>query len=386
MKSKLTLSLLLVMSAFQPAKGYGQSAAEPTQKERAPKKGTKAQKSKSAAAKKRKTPDEIRDERYEQALGWGSKKEAEKRRQEEAAAAAEISRGEQILQGQELFSFKTWVGSYTPKMDLNILFPASGEGANPDYAALEKEWAEAFPRFQKLQKRANDNTGGVRGEFEDPTLRGHVQSLYRVSLLRLRMSAPEQIGAWLRTEGEAWMRTWTALAFDEATPETLRFVSLQRQAYARELLQKRRSTQGAFPDEEVAFLLRSTQRPWPIDRVYMTEAKKTLTPGSQLVADGLVIDLQRFPFRTAEELRKVRRGGDLPGLKELDRVYTAEDVRLQQREEDLFAELALRCELGRYQKHYGSAAKSLDDLVKAGFLDKIPKNHATGKPWDMTQL
>lgn len=389
MKSKLTLSLLLVMTAFQPPRSWGQAKEPAPTKKVAPKKGSKA----GAAAKKRKTRDEIRDERYEQAFGWASKKEAERRRrEEELEAGTGPTRGELILQGQTLFSYRAWVGDYRPKLELAPLFPASGEppGAGeapaPDYAALEKEWAEALPRYQKLQAHVAANTASPRGELEDPTLRERVADLYRVSLLRLRLSGAAQVGAWLRTEGDTWMRAWTAIAFDEATPEAIRFVSAQRQAFARELLAKRRAAGAEFPDEEVAFLLRETRWPWPIDRAFMTEARKSLKPGAQLVANGLAGDLQKHPHRSLAELRRIRRGGDLPGLAELDRVYTAEDVKLRQREEDLLHELRLRCELGRYLRTQGGAAKSLEELVKAGFLDRIPTNHATGKPWAITQL
>ncbi|MBX3018994.1 MAG: hypothetical protein KF767_13995 [Bdellovibrionaceae bacterium] len=390
MKSKLTLSLLLVMTAFQPLRSFGQGEPVAPPKESAPKKGTKAKGSSKNASKKRKTPEEIHDEKYEKALGWASKKEADRRRRREALEAdAGPSREELILKGQELFRFREWVGSYQPKMEMAPLFPSGGEGVAPDYAALEKEWAEAFPRFQKLQARTVENIGSPRGELEDLELREKVRALYRVSLLRLRLSGAEQVGAWLRTEGETWLRAWTAVAFDESTAEAIRFVSGERQDFARELLAKRRSViqaGGAFPDEEVAFILRSMQRPWPIDRVFMTEARKTLKPGSQMVANGIAGDLQRLPDRSLAQLRKIRRGGNLPGLAELDRFYTEDDVKLRQREEDLFHELILRCELGRYQKQHGAPAKSLEDLVKAGFLDKIPTNSATGKPWAITQL
>lgn len=377
MKSKLTLSLLLVVTSFQPWRSGAQGPVAPA-RDLPPKK---------ASPKKRKSTEPSHDEKYEKALGWASHKEAaRRRRQEEAEKAPVVSRTEEILRGQKAFTYRDWVGDYRPKLPLATLFPASGERPLPDYEALDAEWKWLLPRFELLRAHVTENTGSPRGDLEEAALRERVAAIFRVSLLRLRLSGAEQVGAWLRTEGETWMRALTAIAFDEATPEALRFVSGERQEYARELLAKRRAAPTAFPDREVAFLLAEERRPWPVDRVFMTEARKSLKPAVQMVANGIANDLQKYPDRSLTELRKMRRGGDLPGLAELDRVYTPEDVKLRGREDDLFNELRLRCELGRFEREKGAPARSLEDLVKAGFLDKIPAHSETGKSWSITQL
>lgn len=331
------------------------------------------------------------EQKYEEALGEHSAKRAKIREARQAEQDAQLgpSQAELILQGKPVFAWSKWVGEYAPKIDLVALFPAdfTAPRSAPEYLALEKEWAQVRPRFEILRERTTEQLGSARGDLENPELRLKIAQIYKISLLRLRLSGADQTGAWALTEGDIWMRALTAMAFDESTSETMRWVSEQRSLYAGEMLAKMKSLPIAtFRMDPLHQHLRQLKLPWPVDRIYLTESRKVLKPGAQLVANGLSGDLQKFPFKDLESLRRARRGVDASGLAALDLVYTLADVQLRQKEDDLFNEYRLRVARALFEKRQGALVKDLEQLKAAGLIDRVPIHHVSGQFWSITQL
>lgn len=308
----------------------------------------------------------------------------------------ELTRAESILRGSSLFSLRQWAGDYQPQLDLLPLFPAKLEAApSVDWGALAKEWKLVAPRFDKLRVSQAKQEALVRGEMQDPALRKSVEALLQVSLLRLRVLPAQQVALWIETEGATWQGLMVAAAFDDASILGLRAAVDLRFMYWREWLLKVKKSLAmvnapansvALPLTEISRHLNAASMVWPVDRVLITESRKTLLPAAQLVANGMGVELQKNPYRSLAEIRGHLRGGNLPGLAALDVVWTSSDVERRKSEEDLFHELLLRVEIARYRQINKSTPTGLEELVQAGFLTRIPLCHSTGKPWVLTQL
>lgn len=301
------------------------------------------------------------------------------------------TREEIILQGRQLFSYKSWVGDYQPRTNLAASFPGNSSALPlPELQNVQREWVQAGPRFEALRAAFERQQSSQRGEFELQTVRQGVENLFKVSLLRLRLMAADQVSIWMMTEGAVWSQALAVIPFEESSVVALRFVSEMRSLYAQEFLAKIKALNpeglGNFPLAELSRYLEQSQNLWPIDRIFLMEARKSLQPAAQLVANGIASDLQKYPFRTAEQLRKIRKGADLPGLRALDSVWTADDVKKRQNEEDLFNELRLRIEVLRYQQMNAKRPENLQQLVAAGLIAELPHCHKTDQIWNLTQL
>lgn len=249
------------------------------------------------------------------------------------------TREEIILRGSPLFSYGKWVEDYQPQMDLAPYFPSDLQKAPPvDRSALDKEWGKALPKFQALRASQERQDSLQRGEIEQPAVRQKIEQLLRLSLLRLRLIEGSQLAAWLSTEGQVWENALFGLAYDEATKLGLdTSIDLRTQIW-RELLHKAKF-RSDLPKTELRAHVNRLQLAWPVDRIVVAEARRTLSPAAQRIANGIGIELQKDPQRSVKSLRQRLRGGELRELSTLEELWSDSDVERMRNEQKLIEEI-----------------------------------------------
>ncbi len=126
--------------------------------------------------------------------------------------------------------------------------------------------------------------------------------------------------------------------------------------------------------------------PWPIDRIFVSEAKRLLSPPMMPMAHVAAAAFQKNPYQTSEQALKKAKGSEATEAALLKQIWKEGDIAMMKAEMTRIGKLKLRLALAEFQLKNKGQAPDAQALVKAGLIDQIPVDYTNGKPLDLTSL
>jgi hypothetical protein len=138
--------------------------------------------------------------------------------------------------------------------------------------------------------------------------------------------------------------------------------------------------------KEAGGWVQSLRAPWPVDRVFLFESKRVLSPKSLAIAEKVAVAFQKNPYQTAEQILHKTRGGQGKDLEFLKSIWREADLRAMKTEVNRLGLLRAQIARIRFQDSQKKAPTGWEDLKKSGGLQQIPIDYFTGRPMEWSQL
>lgn len=267
------------------------------------------------------------------------------------------------------------------------LAPKAKSKTSTSKMKLQSLWEKNRKNLENLEAEFQHSATFVRGEVEqEATLNGLLQ-LLQLALLRSReLGAKNQ---WSEVQGHfsKWLLFAADFPYEESSLVGLRFTGVVRSLLLDELeqIQKNFSPEIAQVPEFRKWFLQ-VRSPWPVDRIFISEAKRLLPPPMMSVANSAATAFQKNPYQTSEQALKKVKGGTSEQAKLLKKIWQESDILMMKTEITRIGKLKLRLAQAEYQMKHKAAPQSVQDLLKAGLIDQAPVDYLSGKPLDLTSL
>lgn len=254
--------------------------------------------------------------------------------------------------------------------------------------------SELKPLLEKNQKNLDsiesnfqESANFVRGEIENEATLSQVISYLQLSLLRARSASFHGQWSHVRKDFSSWFLFAADFPYEESSLIGLRTTAVIRSFLLDELerLQSKFSSEMAKDPELLKWVLQ-LRAPWPVDRVFISEAKRLLKPPMMSVANSAAKAFQKNPYQTSAQALKNVRGGQSEEAKLLKEIWRDSDIQLMKTEINRIGKLQLRFAQAQFQNQFKKPATSIQELLNAHLLERAPMDYFTGKPLDLTSL
>lgn len=256
---------------------------------------------------------------------------------------------------------------------------------------IPKTWKPVWEKNEKngsnLLKHFEQSSPFVRGEIEDEKVLSGVTQWLQFSLVRGRELASQ--GKWSEVQKiwSDWFLFAADFPYEESSLIGMKFTGVMRSLLLDEVekMQKKYSLEIAQRPEIRRWFL-SLRAPWPIDRIFVSEAKRLLSPPMMSVANAAAAAFQKNPYQSSEQVLKKVKGGDAHEAALLKQIWKESDIAMMKSEMTRIGKMKLRLALAEFQIKNKGLTATPEALVKAGLIDSVPADYSTGKPLDLNSL
>jgi hypothetical protein len=293
--------------------------------------------------------------------------------------------------GQGLALNKPSLQSFSQELkgseEIRALFKTSQNLENDPSEKLAPLLKVNSDAFQRLLKEFEQSSPFVRGEIEDEKVLSSVMTWLQLSLIKTRSDSFQQKWNEVQKDFAGWFLFAADFPYEESSLIGLRTTSVVRSL----LLDELEKIQTKFANDigkttEFRQWFVKVRAPWPVDRVMITEAKRLLKPPLMSVANASAKAFQKNPYQTSAQALAHVKGGQSQGAELLKQIWREADIQMMKSEISRIGKLQVRLAKAEYEQKQKKSADSVQDLVKAGLLDKVPIDYLTGKPLDLTSL
>lgn len=295
-----------------------------------------------------------------------------------------------ILSSNEVFalnekpSLKSFADRVVQGEEITNLFKSS---APPDTQKRQSLWLKNQKNLENLENEFQHSATFVRGEIEqESTLSGIIQ-LLQLSLLQCRDLSAQSKWPEVQNHFSKWFLFAADFPYEESSLVGLRFTSVVRSFLLDDLerIQKKFSSEIAKNSGLRKWFLQ-VRSPWPVDRIFISEAKRLLQPPMMSVAHSAASAFQKNPYQTSEQALKKVKGGDSQEALLLKKIWQESDILMMKTEITRIGKLQVRLAQAEYQIKNKTLPRSIEELVKTGLLLQAPIDYLSGKPLDLTSL
>lgn len=257
--------------------------------------------------------------------------------------------------------------------------------------AIPKTWSPVWKKNQKnwaaLLKHFAQSDSFVRGEIEEEKTLSGITQLLQLSLVRSRELAQQAKWVEVQKIWSDWFLFAADFPYEESSLIGMKFTGVVRSLLLDEVekMQKKYSLEIAQrPELRIWFL--TLRAPWPIDRIFVSEAKRLLPPPMMTVANAAASAFQKNPYQSSEQVLKKVKGGEANEAALLKQIWKDADIAMMKNEMTRIGKIKLRLALAEFQFKNKAQTPSAEALVKAGLIDSIPIDYNNGKPLDLSSL
>ena len=284
------------------------------------------------------------------------------------------------------------MGATLKKSDeITQLFRASLKEGKPLTPAQLKEIEKPnLALMYDFQNLASESTSFVRGEIEDETVLSHLLGLLQLSMLRMRTWETETPSkkylAKIKDECTFWFQFAADLPYNEASLVGLRTSGVIR-SFLIDELEELEQKQGPALSQNELWLnwLLQLRTPWPVDRMLLTEAKRSLHPQSMGLAEKVAAKIQKNPYLSVETALKQIPGGKPAEVDVLKKLWRDEDMAGMKTEMNRLQTLRLKLAAAVFEKRQHHGPAKVQDLVEAHLLTSAPIDYFSGLPMQLPQ-
>ena len=288
-------------------------------------------------------------------------------------------------------SLKDMGASLKKSEEITALFRASLKDGKPltrdQLKQIEKPNLALLTDFQNL---ALESASFVRGEIEDETVLSHLLSLLQLSILRMRtwetQIPSKKYLARIKNECTYWFQFAADLPYNEASLVGLRTSGVIRSFLIDELEELEKS-QGAALSQDELWLnwLLQLRTPWPVDRMLLTEARRSIHSQSMPLAEKVAAKIQKNPYLSVETALKQIPGGKPSEVDILKKLWRDEDMTGMKTEINRLQTLRLRLASRLFEKRNHHPPAKVQELIEAHLLAASPVDYFTGLPMQLPQ-
>jgi len=265
-----------------------------------------------------------------------------------------------------------------------LLTRAQLESLKKPNTKLLQEWTDLI----------SQSTSFTRGEITNPSVFDQIKALEDLSLMSIELTAREAKKSEelipVRTDAQLWINMAADLAYNEASRQGLIMAAHLRDPILNELekmvsqkasLMAQSQQQGDWPSW---FL--SLRIPWPVDRMFLTEARQTLHPVSLNLAEKIAAKIQKNPYLSVEAAIRQIPGGKPHEVMALTNLWQESDMILMKTEMNQVQKMRLQVVSQVFLKRNGHLPGSVHELVSAHLLAQQPIDYFTGLPLGLPQV
>lgn len=291
------------------------------------------------------------------------------------------------VQAADKASLRTILSEFKHGEQIRSLYTKTvGLNSNPS-AELKPLLKDNQSILEVLQKHFSGSSSFVRGEIENEAVLSALMRALELSMLVVRSESFE--GRWgaVQSRFSSWFLFAADFPYEESSLVGLRTAGTVRSVLLDELerIQKKFSVEIAKEPSLRKWFLQ-VRAPWPVDRVFIDEAKRRLKPPMMSVANSAAAAFQKNPYQTSEKALKRVRGGQSQEAEVLKRIWRESDIELMKKEINRIGKLKIRLAQAEYEWIHKKAPSSVQELLNAGLLDQVPVDYFTGKPLSLTSL
>lgn len=287
----------------------------------------------------------------------------------------------------EKISFQRRLEGIQKSEEIASLYKASGNLEKDPASELQPLLKPNLAALENLEKEFQASSSFVRGEIEDEKVLGCVIVSLQLSMLRARSASFQSHWADVQKEFSSWFLFAADFPYDESSLVGLRATGVVRSLLLDDLekIQKKFSREIAQNSALRKWFLQ-VRAPWPVDRVFISEAKRLLKPPMMSVANAAAKAFQKNPYQTSEKALEKVRGGQSESAKLLKEIWRDQDIQMMKTEINRIGKLKLRLAMAEYEQHNKKTAQSVQELLQAHLLEEAPIDYFSGKPLDLTSL
>lgn len=258
---------------------------------------------------------------------------------------------------------------------------ASEVSKNKDFLA----WVKTENRnLKQIENHLQSSSRWARGEFESQTSLDRFVSLFQAHLLYARYLGQSQ-GPKSHIQRWMWWSNYAAdLAYNEASLIGLRLSSVIRNLVLDEVDRLSSEEQSRFAEApEMLNFLVQIRAPWPVDRVVISEGKRLAPPQLQKVVSDLAQALQKNSYEDLETIMGRVKGGASESLLFLRVFWTVKEISRMKSELNRIGRLQIDWAQRVYKIKTKTEVQSVQELVGAGLLPRVPVDYTTGRAMSM---
>jgi hypothetical protein len=261
--------------------------------------------------------------------------------------------------------------------------PIPGKKFLPLWKANEKMLTE-------LERKFSDSIPFVRGEIEDEKVMNGIMTYLELALLKVRFEAQQKKPmSWskIQAQWQAWFTFAADFPYDEASMVGLKVAGVIRSLLLDEMekLQTQHQDEIAAADAFRSWFLQ-VRAPWPVDRMVLSESRRLLKPAMMKIAEKVALALQKNPYQSSEDVVKSLHAQDMDEAHYLNSMWKPAEIELMKTEITRVGRLQLRLAAAVFAHKKSAPAKSVDQFISAGLLERAPVNYSTGKPFTLTDI
>lgn len=289
--------------------------------------------------------------------------------------------------GGEKLSLQKKTESLKKADEISNLYKSTADLARNPKADLKPLLAPNRKALDELEKDFQGSASFVRGEIEDEKTLSRVLSYLQLAMLRARVHSFESNWSEVQKDFSAWFLFAADFPYDESSLVGLRTTGVLRSLLLDDLekIQKKFSKEIAQTPALRVWLLQ-IRAPWPVDRVFVTEAKRLLKPPMMSVANAAAQAFQKNPYQTSQKALEKVKGGQSQEAQLLKEIWRESDIDLMKTEINRIGYLQLRMAQAEFELQNKKAASSYQELLNAHLLERVPIDYFSGKPLDLTSL
>ena len=253
---------------------------------------------------------------------------------------------------------------------------------------IEKLWKDNESVIKIWLKNDQDSNPYLRGEIDEEKVLNNLLFAVQLSILKARVEVRQRQWTQVKLEMAPWFVFASDLTYDEASLISLRLANLVRSLLLDDLESMESLMQSQFSAKDLESWenwVTSIRSSWPIDRVLLTEAKKTMGGRALYTAQKVAAALQKNAYQTAAEALKEAPGPKPPELKQLETMWRDQDILAMKTEVHRFTALRIRLAKNLFVKNYSREPARIEDLVEKHLLASVPIDYISGRPFTLSE-
>lgn len=291
-----------------------------------------------------------------------------------------------LASAEERLSLKTFVDQLKNASEISTAFKALSAGQDLSAKDIEK-WLKVNQKNKaQLQGAFGQAKSFVRGEIEDEKNLSGLITYVQLAILEIHLLAQKNDFPQVQKNLESWFSFAADFPYEESSLVGLRASSVVRSFFLDEL-ERLQSSKLDFLAGQNSFRkwLSGVRAPWPVDRMVVSESKKIMGERSMKTVEKLAQALQKNPYQSSEKLLVNKETLSSKELEVLRQLWRDSDIKLMKSEISRIGRLQLAFADRAFELINKKKPESVQDLIKAGLLERAPIDYETGKALTLTR-
>lgn len=232
----------------------------------------------------------------------------------------------------------------------------------------------------EIEQAFSESRSFVRGEIENEVTLNHLVVGLQLMGLAVRDLAVQNKWDEVEKHFSNWFLFAADFPYEEATIFALRANGVVRSLLLDDLerIQKKYAKEIAKSSTFRTWFL-GVRAPWPVDRVILFEAQRSLPKDLSRVAEKVAKAYQKNPYEPSEKAVREAKAQDIKESELLKSIWKKSDIDLMVAEMNRIGWVKIDLAAAEFEFKNKRRPKSVQELVSQKLLDRAPVDYLTGR-------